>query len=141
MIATGLDTVWQNTEMYDMEGNFKCTRKYGEFPVELQKSSGTFFAGFPVLCGGGIGPWPPSLDQLTDKCWKFENNQWKVFANLTGGPRERSAVFESNGKLVVFAGKGPEFDEKKTNRYDFFDSDGNFLKSNSIIKIMYLYNT
>ena len=89
----------RKTEIVDVANGVTCS-ELADFPVEIEGAVTANLDGTPVVCGGVLSPWP---HQYSDKCYRFTNFAWEVFASMKK-ERGNAAGVMYNKKLHVFGG-------------------------------------
>ena len=95
MITTGYAT-----DIVDVTNGTKCSA-LATFPdVGLYGAVGANIAGTLVVCGG----YSYETSGVSEKCYRFTNNEWEEFASMKEGRKEAAGV-KYGQTLHVFGGK------------------------------------
>ena len=97
MITTGFprSSATRKTEIVDVANGLTCS-DMANFPVALYSAVGANLGGTPVVCSGKFSEW-------SNKCYRFRNGTWEIFA-IMKKKRSLAAAVMHNDKLHVFGG-------------------------------------
>jgi len=89
----------RSTEVVNLEKDLRCPQ-FNNYPLEVSTAFGFSLADSPVVCGGYFFDGDHHSE---NRCYRFQNNKWSLFATMTDR-RAYAAAITYRNKIHIFGG-------------------------------------